>query len=288
MSPIQILKLVGFATGATLHLYIAWLIWNRKLGSREKLSQPVRLVTILNLCLGVWFLGNLFITFHELLIGPQRATVLLRIWDTLAMTGVALLPAALLHAHIGFWASLDNYRSLKPRTIRLIGAALYVPMIFLPFAVYQITTGPYRPYLDKLRVLLIPYSIWYLLVMLVSAKLDWSMKTRLDPRASRERVFFKRLAVLLVLNGVFEFVVVALLRSGPNDIPWILFILSSLFPIFFVAYHVYRYKLVDVAVKDSLVYAMFAVVFIAVYTYGVRRLDQFLVDTFQITPGESK
>lgn len=285
MSPIQILKLVGFATGATLHLYIAWLIWNRKLGSREKLSQPVRLVTILNLCLGVWFLGNLFITFHELLIGPQRATVLLRIWDTLAMTGVALLPAALLHAHIGFWASLDNYRSLKPRTIRLIGAALYVPMIFLPFAVYQITTGPYRPYLDKLRVLLIPYSIWYLLVMLVSAKLDWSMKTRLDPRASRERVFFKRLAVLLVLNGVFEFVVVALLRSGPNDIPWILFILSSLFPIFFVAYHVYRYKLVDVAVKDSLVYAMFAVVFIAVYTYGVRRLDQFLVDTFQITPG---
>ena len=63
------------------------------------------------------------------------------------------------------------------------------------------------------------------------------------------------------------------------------FILSSLFPIFFVAYHVYRYKLVDVAVKDSLVYAMFALVFIAVYTYGVRRLDQFLVDRFEITPG---
>lgn len=30
---------------------------------------------------------------------------------------------------------------------------------------------------------------------------------------------------------------------------------------------------------------MFAVVFIAVYTYGVRRLDQFLVDRFEITPG---
>lgn len=285
MSPIQILKLVGFATGATLHLYIAWLIWNRRLGSREKLSQPVQLITILNLCLGVWFLGNLFITFHELLLGTQRLTALLRAWDTLAMAAVALLPAALLHAHIGFWASLDNYRTLKPRAIRLIGAALYVPMLFLPYAVYRITSGDYRPYMDKLRVLLIPYSIWYLLVMIVSAKLDWSMKNRLDPLASRERALFKRLAVLLVLNGVFEFVVVAVLRSGPNDIPWILFILSSLFPIFFVAYHVYRYKLVDVAVKDSLVYAMFAVVFIAVYTYGVRRLDQFLVDRFEITPG---
>ena len=285
MSPIQILKLVGFATGATLHLYIAWLIWNRKLGSREKLTQPVQLITILNICLGVWFLGNLFITFHELLIGVDRLTALLRAWDTLAMTGVALLPAALLHAHVGFWASIDNYRTLKPRAVRLIGAALYVPMIFLPFAVYKITTGVYNPYFLKLRVLLIPYSIWYLLVMISAAVIDWSIKDRLNAGALRERAFFKRLAVLLVLNGVFEFVVVALLRTGPNDVPWVLFLLSSLLPIFFVAYHVYRYKLVDVAVKDSLVYAMFALVFIAVYTYGVRRLDQFLVDRFDITPG---
>ena len=285
MTPIQILKLVGFATGATLHLYIAWLIWNRRLGSREKLTQPVRLITILNLCLGVWFLGNLFITFHELLLTADRLTGLLRAWDTLAMTGVALLPAALLHAHVGFWASLDNYRTLKPRAVRLIGAMLYVPMIFLPYAIYRINSGDYRPYFLKLRVLLIPYSIWYLLVMVSSALIDWSIKDRLNPRALRERAFFKRLAILLVLNGIFEFVVVAIVRTGPNDVPWVLFLLSSLLPIFFVAYHVYRYKLVDVAVKDSLVYAMFALVFIAVYTYGVRRLDQFLVDRFGITPG---
>ncbi|HSB10777.1 MAG TPA: ATP-binding protein [Blastocatellia bacterium] len=285
MSPIQILKLVGFATGAALHLYIAWLIWKRRLGASDKLTQPVRLITVVNLCLGVWFLGNLFITFHVLLLTAERLTVLLRAWDTVAMTGVALLPAALLHAHVGFWASLDNYQKLKPRHVRYIGMALYSPMLFLPYAIYKIATGEYRPYLDDLRVLLIPYSIWYLAVMIASAALDWSMKDRLDPSAARERAFFKRLAVLLVLNGAFEFVVVALLRSGPDDLPWILFILSSLFPIFFVAYHVYRYKLVDVAVKGSLVYAMFAVVFIAVYTYGVRRLDQYLVDRFEITPG---
>jgi signal transduction histidine kinase len=285
MSPLQILKLVGFATGATLHLYIAWLIWNRRLGSRDKLTQPVRLISVLNLCLSVWFLGNLLITFHQLLLGTTRLTALLRAWDTLAMIGVALLPAALIHAHAGFWASLDHYRKLKQRTVSFIGILLYLPMIFLPYAIYRINTGDYRPYMLKLRVLLIPYSIWYLLVMIASALLCWSIKDRLDSNAIRERTFFKRLAVLLVLNGAFEFVVVALLRSGPDDVPWILFILSSLFPIFFVAYHVYRYKLVDVAVRGSLVYAMFAVVFIAVYTYGVRRLDQFLVDRFEITAG---
>lgn len=285
MSPIQILKLVGFATGATLHLYIAWLIWSRRLGSRRNLTQPVRLITVLNLCLGVWFSGNLSITFHELILGPERLTFLLRVWDTLAMTGVALLPAALLHAHVAVWASLDNYRKMTQRAVVRIGILLYLPMLFLPYAIYRINTGSYQSYLIKLHVLLVPYSIWYVFMLWASAWLDWRMKDLVDTRATRERAFFKRLAVLLILNTMFEFVVIAVLRSGPSDAAWVAFILSSLLLIFFVAYHVYRYKLVDVAVKDSLVYAAFALVFIAVYTYGVRRLDQFLVDRFQITPG---
>jgi signal transduction histidine kinase len=285
MSPLQILKLVGFATGAALHLYVTWLMWKRRVGSGDTAAQPVRLITALNLCLGVWFLGNSLITLHELLLGRGRLTGLLRAWDALAVIGVALLPAALLHAHVAFWASLDNYGALKPRQVRLAGVALYAPMIFLPIAIYWIIQGDYQPYMLKIRRLLIPYSVWYVLMMMSSALLDWAMKNRLGPEARRERAFFKRLAVLLVLNGAFEFMVVALRRSGPDDPLWVAFILSSLLPIFFAAYHVYRYKLVDVAVKDGLVYAVFALIFIAVYTYGVRRLDQFLVEQFHITAG---
>jgi signal transduction histidine kinase len=285
MSPIQILKLVGFATGAMLHLYIAWLIWSRRLGTSQSQSQPARLITILNICLGVWFLGNLFITLHELLLGRERLTFLLRAWDVLATTGVALLPAALLHAHVAMWASLDSYRTLTQRSVRWVGAALYMPMAFLPYAVYRLTTDDYRPFLLKIRVLLIPYAIWYLLVMISSALIDWAIVKKLATDATRERTFFKRLGVLLILNGVLQFYVVAIAQSGPNDFLWVTFILLSLLPIFFVAYHVYRYRIVDVAVRDSLVYAVFALVFIAVYTYGVRRLDQFLVERFEITPG---
>src|SRR5581483_5886005 len=205
--------------------------------------------------------------------------------DVLATTGVALLPAALLHAHVAMWASLDGYRTLARRGVQMVGAALYVPMTFLPYAIYRVTSGDYRPFMLKIRVLLIPYAIWYLLVMVSSALLDWAIVKKLAADAERERTFFKRLGVLLVLNGALQFYVVAIARSGPNDFLWVSFILLSLLPIFFVAYHVYRYRIVDVAVRDSLVYAVFALVFIAVYTYGVRRLDQFLVDRFTITPG---
>src|ERR1044071_7055269 len=185
MTPIQILKLVGFATGAMLHLYISWLIWGRRLGTSQSQSQPVTLITVLHLCLGVWFLVNLSITLHELLLTSERLTRLLRVWDTLATTGVALLPAALLHAHVAVWATLDNYRTLKPRHVRWLGVALYVPMLVLPYAIYRINTGDYRPFMLKIRVLLIPYSIWYLLVLWSSALLDWAMKNKLDPAALR-------------------------------------------------------------------------------------------------------
>lgn len=285
MSLLTIIKLVGFATGAALHLYIAWLIWQRRLGSRQRLTQVERTFIALGLCLGVWFSGNLFITLHELLLSRERWTAALRAWDAVTMIGVALLPAALLHAHVAFWGLMDNYGKLSERRVRLLGAALYAPVIFLPLALYLITSGPYQPFLIKLRPLLLPYSIWYALALWLSAAIDLQIVKRLDPRATRERTFFRRLAALFVFNGAFEFVAVALRNPNPDDYLWVTYCLLSLLPTFVVAYHVYRYKLVDVAIKDSLVYAIFAVVFIAVYTYGIRRVDQFFVARYGSPPG---
>src|SRR5262245_12272444 len=111
MSLLAILKLVGFATGAALHGYITWLIWKRRLGSRQKLTQYERTFVMLGLCLSIWFGGNLLITFHELLLRDKFIEGL-RLWNTVAMTGVALMPAALLHAHLAIYAMIDNYRPI--------------------------------------------------------------------------------------------------------------------------------------------------------------------------------
>ena len=285
MSLLEILKLVGFATGAALHLYIAWLIWNRRLGSRHNLTQSERTFIVLGLCIGGWFLGNLLTTLHVLLLGDDRLTSLLRAWDTITLIGVSLTPSALLHAHFAVWSSLDSNQTKSKRHVRLAGVAFYAPMVVLPYAIYLVNSGGYQPFFAKLKPLLVPYSIWYLYAFWSSAVIDWVIKDRLDQSAVRERVFFKRLAVFLFLIGAFEFLVVGLRRSSPNDYLWVIYILLSLFPTFFVAYYIYRYKLVDVLIKDSLVYAGFAVVFIAVYSYGVRQLDDIFVANFGSRPG---
>ena len=285
MSLLAILKLVGFATGAALHLYITWLIWKRRLGSRQQLTQYERTFVMLGLCLSIWFAGNLLIALHELFFGRARFTASLRVWNTVTMIGVALLPGALLHAHIAVYAMIDGYRRLTARHVRLATFVAYLPMLFLPLAIYLVNRGTYDSFLVKLRPILVPYSIWYLLTLWSCAALAWAMMKKLDAGATSERQFFKRLAWLFVVNGAFEFVVVGIRRIHPNDIFWVTFLLLSLMPTFLVAYHVYRYKLVDIAIKGSLVYASAAVVFIVIYVYGIRELGRFLAAHFETPAG---
>ena len=285
MSPIQILKLVGFAAGAALYFAIVRLILKRRLGSRPRLNLLERCFVMLGLCLGIWFSGNLLTTLHALLLGTSRLTGLARTWDLITMIGVSLVPAALLHLHVAFWASMDNYRRFTERHVRIAGFIIYLPAVALPFAAYLILTGDYQPFFVRLRKLLVPYSVWYLSAFWSSAAIDWFMTDRFYKHETRERKFFKRLAAWLFLTGAFEFVVVAIRRSGPNDELWVVFILFSLLPAFAASYHVYRYKLAEVVIKDTLVYAAFATVFIAVYVYGVRYVDQWLVNRYQVTPG---
>jgi signal transduction histidine kinase len=285
MALLAILKLVGFATGAALHIYITWLIWKRRLGSSQKLTQYERTYVTLGLCLAIWFTGNLFITLHEMILGRERLTAGLRAWNVITMIGVALLPAALLQAHIAFLATLDNYKKITARQVRLSSFALYLPMLFLPFAIYLVTKGTYQPFLIKLRPLLLPYSIWYLLTIWACAAMDFVIVRKFPVQATRERQFFKHLAVLFIINGALEFAVVGTRRTEPNDVFWVAYMLLSLLPAFLVAYHVYRYKLVDIAIKGSLVYASTAVVFMIVYIYGIRQLGQFLVARYEVSAG---
>ncbi|HWX40421.1 MAG TPA: ATP-binding protein [Blastocatellia bacterium] len=313
MSLLEILKLVGFATGAALHLYVAWLIWRKPhsatLGSGASdwqatgevdagesphkaagegkdhgLIRSERTFIALGLLLGCWFLGNLLTTLQELLLDTSRLTGWLRAWDTITVIGISLVPSALLHSHIAFWSWLGHYKVIGLRRARLLAIPIYFPLLVLPYTIYRVNSGDYRPYMLKLKLLLLPYSIWFLLAFWGSAAIDWSMKDRLYRRAARERSFLKVLAATLFVTGGFEFVVVGL-RHSFNDYLWVIYILLSLLPVFTIAYYIYRYNLYELVIKGSLAYAAFAVVFLTVYTYGVRHLDDFLAARFDVHAG---
>lgn len=286
MSLLTILKLVGFATGTVLFFYIAWLLWRRKTQSNSTRPNALDSETafiMLALCLGTWFAGNLLGSL-QLLLGLGRHTAWLRVWDAITVIGIALTPSVMLHSHVVFWSRVDGYRWMSRAGVKRLVIALYIPMLALPYTVYRVATGDYKPYLPKLKPLLLPYSIWFLLALWSCAIIDWRMKDRLYAWASRERKFLKSLAVMLFALGAFEFVVVGLRRSALNDPLWVAYILLSLLPPIAIAYYIYRYHPFQLVIKDSLVYSAFAVIFIVVYTYGVRYLVEFLVARYE-APG---
>lgn len=285
MSLLVILKLVGFATGTVLFFYIAWLLAHRRPPSqstrtRLNILDSESVFILLAICLGAWFTGNLLNSL-QLLLGLGRHVGWLRAWDTITVIGIALVPSVMLHAHVVFWSSVDGYKWLSEATVKRLVVAFYIPMLALPYTVYRVNTGSYQPYLPKLKAVLLPYSIWFLLSLWSSALIDWRMKDRLYAWANRERKFLTSLSIMLFMLGAFQFIVVGVRRSALNDPLWVTYILLSLLPPIAIAYYIYRYHPFQLVIKDSLVYSAFAVIFIVVYTYGVRYPVEFLVARYE-------
>jgi hypothetical protein len=209
MKLLVILKLVGFATGTVLFFYIAWLLLHRRPPSqtarkRFNLLDSESVFILLALCLGAWFTGNLLSSLQVVLGLDRQYVDWLRAWDTIAVIGIALTPSVMLHAHVVFWSSVDGYKWAGEAAVKRLVIALYVPMLALPYTVYRVNTGDYRPYMLKLKPVLLPYSIWFLLALWSSAVIDWRMKDRLYAWANRERRFLTSLSMMLFMLGGFQ------------------------------------------------------------------------------------
>jgi hypothetical protein len=111
LSPYEILKLVGFATGAALHLYLCWMIL-RRYGIR----QVERSLLGLGLSIGLWHFGNFTGTIYDMLLDYEtvqeihRGEWWLRLSDSIAYLALAFLPPTLAHAHFRVWAGMTNAR----------------------------------------------------------------------------------------------------------------------------------------------------------------------------------
>src|SRR5205809_6922126 len=61
--------------------------------------------------------------------------------------------------------------------------------------------------------------------------------------------------------------------------------LGSLLPSALLAYYIYRYRYLDLIIKESLVVATFAAVVLAVYVYGIRRVGDWAQSHYGVRAG---
>jgi signal transduction histidine kinase len=274
LSPLQILQLVGFATGAALHLYLCLMVYRRYGVRRAEIA-----LLALGLSTGLWHLGNFAAAIHGLLVGPGRAEWWLKGSHVVAYTGLAFMPPVLSHAHFRVWEWLD--KRAPRRLFKALIIAGYLPLLSLPWALNKLLSEPYQKPIDKLAPWLVPFILWFVVVFAECAAIDWRLARQWPAgnEAARERRFFEVFGTsLAVIGALFLITYVFGARHWGEGEKYgnyldLIARLSSLAPTTIIAYFIYRYRYLELVIRQSFVYAILAAVVMMVYIYGVRRLS---------------
>jgi signal transduction histidine kinase len=267
LSPFEILQLVGFATGAALHLYLCLMVY-RRYGIR---SAEIALLA-LGLSTGLWHLGNFAAAIYKLL-DVRGAWWWLKASNIVAYTGLAFMPPVLIHAHFRAWEWVDKNAPRKFFKPLIITG--YLPLVALYWALPALWSDPpSQEPIDKLAPLLLPFILWFVLIFIECAAIDWRLARRWE--AARERRFFEVLGTTLAVIGalfLITYVFGAMRVPGVGRYLDLIARLSSLAPATIIAYFIYRYRYLELVIRQSFVYAILAAVVMMVYIYGVRRFS---------------
>ena len=267
--------------GAALHLWMAALLMRRRRG----LGSTERVLLALAIAIGAWHASNLLIALHGLL-GLERArwATALRLADTVAVVTITFSYSFILHVHLHLWARARS----RPLTLteRARVFLSYIPALFLFVAVPPLWRGSYAPMFEKLAHLVLPFALWAAYVLVLVAVTDLLI-ARLTSSQS-ERRFMRTLAASFIGIGIL---LLAALAFGVGEGTTLglylktLANLGSLLPSALIAYHIYRYRYLELIIKESLVVASFAAVVLAVYLYGIRTIGTWLTARYGLRAG---
>lgn len=249
------------------------------------LAPLERALLVLAVTLGVWHASNLLVALHAMLgLSEARWTVALRLTDTVAVASVTLTYSLLLHVHLHLWA--DARRRALTWSERARVYLSYVPALFLVYAVAKLWQGAYAPMFVKLSQLLLPFALWAAYVLCLVAGTDFLI-ARLSKSQTERRLMRTLAASFLAIAALILAVYAFGLGQGTTTEQYLktLANLGSLLPTALLAYYIYRYRYLELILKESLILASFASVVLVVYLYGIRNLALWLTARYELREG---
>ena len=270
MSLLEALQLIGYSLGAVLPLWMGYLLFKGRLG-----TAPIqRLLLALGLCMVGWHASNLLITIHRLLgLEVARWVNVLRASSAIAVISITVCYSLLLHVHLHLWANAHSRGLTQTERIRIYLS--YIPCLFLFFAVPRIWSGNYQPMIVKLSAFVLPFALWVAYTLAVVAITELLVARRalsVSERRILRTLAFSFIGIAVLILGALGFglgkgtVVGLYLETFAN--------LGSLLPSALLAYYIYRYRYLELIIKESLIVATFAAVVLAVYLFGIRRIGE--------------
>jgi len=281
MTLLEALQLIGYSLGAVLPLWMGYLLFKQRLG----LVPIQRLLLSLGLCMVGWHAGNLVVTLRSLLgLDVARWVIVLQVANTVAVVSITACYSLLLHVHIHLWASAQGRSLTRIERIRVYLS--YIPCLFLFVTVPRIWTGPYQPMIAKLSMFVLPFAAWVVYSLAVVATTELLVARRAASSSERR--------ILRTLAGSFIVIAILILSSlglglGKGTVPGqylqTVANLGSLLPTALLTYYIYRYRFLELIIKESLIVATFAALVLAVYLYGIRRISDWANSRYGLRAG---
>ena len=281
MSLLEVLQLIGYSIGALLPLWMGYSLLRQRLG----LVPIQRVLLALALCMAGWHAGNLLITLRGLVgLDVIHWTSLFRVADTVAVVSITLCYSLLLHIHVYLWATAQVRELTGTEKVRIYLS--YLPCLFLPFTIPRIWTGNYEPILVKLNAFVLPFALWIAYSLVVVAITELLVAAR--SQSQSERRILRALAASFV--GIAVLVLGAVGFGLGKGTPAGVYLntlanLGSLLPSALLAYYIYRYRYLELIIKESLIVAVFAAVVLVIYLYGIRRIGEWAGARFGLRAG---
>ena len=281
MTLLEALQLIGYSLGAVLPLWMGYLLLKQRLG-----MVPIqRLLLSLGWCMAGWHASNLVITLRSLLgLDVERWANVLRFANSIAVISITVSYSLLLHVHLHLWASAQGRNLTRTERVRVYLS--YIPCLFLIITLPRIWMGPYQPMIAKLAQFVLPFAAWVVYSLAVVAITELLVARR-APSASERRILRTLAGSFLVIAGLILAALGLGLGQGTIAGQYLqtLANLGSLLPSVLLAYYIYRYRFLELIIKESLIVATFAALVLAVYLYGIRRISDWANSRYGLRAG---
>src|SRR5712692_11770574 len=270
MTTLFYIRLVGFAAGTLLNLFLVVLV----AGYRRPRAFE-RVLFFLALALFLFFSGLLLALNAQIYYFHPPITILFFAL-CLGATGLGFLPPLLVHLHAAYWQTLRA--GPLSGSLRVLVWAGYLPLVYFgPFAFPKLLATPSLDFLGPGSGVGRSYGLWLGAAMLAS--LVFQLHFLRQATESTQRIFHRVLLVFFALAGPLALYTYAL--GGPQDPVRAAglataVILSSLVPSSLLGYFVLRYNFLEIGGQRNLVYAVSAAFVALLYLSMVRRVETWL------------
>src|SRR3989337_66626 len=265
----EIISLIGFILGTTLHIVLSILIVQRKHKTRSELVFLFLVISV-----AMWHFGNTVSLFSFILFGRKIQSVDL-VGDGISFGGIGFMPSLLLHTAVLFL--FESKPQIKRFLQQLIIVTIYLPVFPFSVIIKQFVLSEDTHLGISATPYIKPFVVWLITSLFIAANISRWLARMVEEK--EERKF--HLAIYWVVISIAAFIGFTFLLGG-NKIAYIGdylvlgSMLSSIFPSIIFSYYVYRYNYMEFVLRRSVFYSFLTLILICLYYFGIKKLAKSL------------